>query len=109
MSFWDWLLSLFRVPDLSPPPAESTYRQGDLVWYLYNPQTASDIPSIEEPVVLKQFQVVEVLPALSGVSRCYRIASGALRLTVHESYLARTAVEAVNAIQVEYISENIRK
>jgi hypothetical protein len=102
MNLWEWFLSLFRAA--SPPPvAQGIYKPGDLVWFLYSPERSGPLPSIEEVVILKQFRVVEALPLPGGIPHSYRIRSGSLVISVHESYLARTPVEAVNGILVEYV------
>ena len=102
MSIWTWFLSLFAKP--AAPPAQGIYKPGDLVWYLYTPpDRAGTLSAIDEAVILKQFRIVEALPLPGGIPHSYRIRAGDVVLAVHESYLARTPVEAVNGIIVEYV------
>ncbi len=101
MSLWTWFLSLFSGPVARP--AQGIFKPDDLVWYLYTPpEKTGSLRSIDEAVILKQFRVVEALPLPGGIPHSYRIRAGDVVLAVHESYLARTPVEAVNGIIVEY-------
>lgn len=102
MSIWTWFLSLFSRP--AALPAQGIFKPGDLVWYLYTPpEQSAGLRSIDEAVILKQFRIVEALPLPGGIPHSYRIRAGDVVLAVHESYLARTPVEAVNGILVEYV------
>ncbi|MCE9597450.1 MAG: hypothetical protein K8S54_05730 [Spirochaetia bacterium] len=106
---WDWIKSWFGLtPAISEDPGPVRFRVDDLVWYLHfdERREAGAFPSLNEPVVLKQFRVTQVTQVRykkEVMHTVYTIESDGVTLNVHESFLAATPIEAVDGIPVEFL------
>lgn len=106
---WDWIKSLFGLaPVQEQESGTARFTVNDLVWYLHfeERRETGNFPSLHEPAVLKQFRVVDVTHVRykkALMHTVYVIEAPGLKLSVHESFLAATPIEAVDGIPVEFL------